>query len=70
MPVATKIRRCGVLKQFTFDLDALPLLEELCPSPKAVGRFLSELIRKEKALREQREHLREAQCTVCGETKE
>ena len=63
-------RRCGVSKCLTIDHDAVTLLQELCESSKAQGKFLSELVRREKALREQREQLRQAQCKVCGETKE
>ena len=60
-------RRCGVSKCLTIDRDAVALLQEMCESSKAQGKFLSELVRREKALREQREQLRYAQCTICGE---
>ena len=50
--------RCGVAKVLTLDLDALTLLRELCPSTKAYGRFLSELLRTEARIREERQRLR------------
>jgi hypothetical protein len=54
-PVPT---RCGIARALTLDVDALQLLRELCPSTKAHGRFLSELIRTEQRIREERRRLR------------
>ena len=50
--------RCGIARALTLDADALELLRELCPSTKAHGRFISELIRTEQRVREERARLR------------
>ena len=52
----------------TLDLDAKQLLRELCPSKKAHGRFLSELIRTEQRIREERQRVRAALAGVLEET--
>ena len=40
------IRR-GVPRQFTFDVDAIELLVALAPSKKCMGKYLSELVRRD-----------------------
>ena len=52
--------RCGRAINLTIDHDAEALLRELCPSRKAFGRFLSELVRREAALREERRKVKAA----------
>ena len=60
--------RCGHAVALTLDVDARALLRELCPSKKAHGRFLSELIRTEQRIREERRRLRELLEDSYGET--
>ena len=64
MTINTAPTRKAVPKNFSIDEDALVLLSELCPSRKAHGRFLSELVRREKALREERARLRKVLATA------
>jgi hypothetical protein len=52
--------RCGRAINLTIDHDAEELLRDLCPSRKALGRFLSELVRREAALREERQKVKAA----------
>jgi hypothetical protein len=47
--------RRGIAKQLIFDADALALLRQLCASRKAQGRFVSELLRTEQRMREERQ---------------
>jgi hypothetical protein len=49
--------RCGRAAVFTYDHDALALLPILAPGKKAQGRFISELIRREFAVRQERERV-------------
>jgi hypothetical protein len=58
--------RQGIAKTFTITKDALILLRELAPHGKSHGAFISELLRKEAALREERQRVREALETVWG----
>ena len=61
------IRR-GVQRLLTMDPDAVELLYELTPSLKNHGRFLSELVRQEARIREDRQRRRATQTTrVMGE---
>jgi hypothetical protein len=52
--MATPLRRAGVPKMMTLDLDVLPLIPHLTNSQKALGKLVSELIRGEVRRREQR----------------
>jgi hypothetical protein len=49
---------------YNMDRDALVLLRELVPSQRAYGKFLSELIRREACLREERARIRAALAAV------
>ena len=55
-----QVTRCGRAINLTIDHDAEELLRTLCPSRKAFGRFLSELVRREAALRAEREKVKAA----------
>ena len=67
--VASPIRR-GTWKTLTFDADALLLLENMAPSRKRYGSFLSELLRREWERREvRREVLAELEAVGCDHMK-
>ena len=53
MPTRTPIRR-GKAVTLTLDLDAVPLLRQLAPNARRYGGLVSELLRRELALREER----------------
>ena len=56
--MAEKPVRRGIAKVLTIDHDALPLLLEMAPASKSQGRFISELLRAEKAWQEDREKMK------------
>jgi hypothetical protein len=51
---APKVVRRGRAVNLTVDPDALELLRQLCPSKKGLGHLVSELIRTEVRVREER----------------
>jgi hypothetical protein len=51
--------RCGKAVNLTLDLDVIDVLPSMAPGRKAVGRFLSELVRAEIVRRETRQEERE-----------
>jgi hypothetical protein len=55
-----KIRRTGVVRTLTIDHDAAALLEQLAPSRRGLGKFLSELIRNEQVRQEERARVKAA----------
>ena len=46
------VRKCKPL-QFSFDFDAAAMLYEIAPTKKAIGRYLSELIRRDYVRRQE-----------------
>jgi hypothetical protein len=55
----SKIRRTGVVRTLTLDHDAAQLLDEMVPSHKGYGRYLSELLRNERIRQEERARFRQ-----------
>ena len=53
--------RRGKPLQFSFDFDVVELLYTLAPTKKGVGRYLSELVRRDHALRRQWERVQTGQ---------
>jgi hypothetical protein len=53
-PMPVKPKRKGIVKTYSFDPDAVPLLKAMTPNSRGVGLLLSELIRKEARERQQR----------------
>jgi hypothetical protein len=52
--------RCGKNVVLNLHFDAIELLHELSPSKKGYGGLISELIRREKAIREERARMKAA----------
>ena len=46
-------QRKGKLLMFQFDFDAVDMLYEIAPTKKAVGRYLSELVRRDYVRRQE-----------------
>ena len=65
MTTTRPIRR-GQVKTLTYDTDAVELLLAMCPHVKCQGKFLSELIRQEARIREERQRVRAALLAVVG----
>lgn len=63
--MATK--RKGRACNFTFQVEALEILRELCPHGKGFGLFLSELLRQEEQRRIEARKLREHLASVADE---
>ena len=60
------VRKCKPL-QFSFDHDAVAMLYELVPTKKAVGRYLSELIRRDYLRRQEWSRLQDLQQAALAE---
>ena len=47
MPYSRDYERKGKPLMFQFDFDAVEMLYEIAPTKKAIGRYLSELVRRD-----------------------
>jgi hypothetical protein len=59
-PLPEGYERKGKPLTFQFDFDAAAMLYELAPTHKAIGRFLSELVRREYIRRQEWKQARAA----------
>jgi hypothetical protein len=59
--VKAKYVRKGKMRSLQLDFDALEMLQELAPTRKAFGRYLSELVRRDYLWRQEWQRGREMQ---------